>query len=314
MKDPYSDCRLCPRMCRVDRKYRHGFCKSGTRLKVSSIVLHKGEEPPVSGTNGSGAVFFSGCPLGCSFCQNHQISSQGAGAVISSAEFVSLLLKLEKKGAHNINFVTGTQFIPGIIACLKTAREYGLAIPAVWNTSGFESAYGLEMLTGNMDIFLPDIKTVDTGVSLKILGTGLYAQNIISAIDKMAVPPVFDDKGLIKKGTIIRHLVLPGLMENTRQVLELFSERYRDRALLSLMVQYAVPDGAALSSGLPQRMKSGAGGLSPKEYDKLIEWLDLYEIDEGFVQDLLQDRGWLPDFARFNPFPEEYSEVVWHWK
>ena len=314
MKDPYAECRLCPRLCRADRNRTEGFCKSGTRLKISSAVLHKGEEPPISGSRGSGAVFFTGCTLGCSFCQNYQISANDMGTEQTEQEFVQILLDLQNKGAHNINFVTGTHFIPGIAKCLSAARKSGLTIPAVWNTSGFESEEGLAILSDCIDIFLPDIKTVDPCISARILGTESYARNIIPAIEKMIVPPVYDEQGLMKKGTITRHLVLPGLSENTRQVLELFSEKFRDRALISLMVQYAAPSGPALSDDFPDRMKKRSGGLSPLEYDELIEWLDLYKIEEGFVQDLSDDYGWLPDFKRYNPFPGEYSEVVWHWE
>ena len=228
-------------------------------------------------------------------------------------EFVRILLELQNKGAHNINFVTGTHFIPGIAKVLDSARREGLEIPAVWNTGGFESDEGLDILSDCIDIYLPDIKTTNIGISGKILGTELYARNIIPAIEKMIIPPVYDEQGLMKKGTIIRHLVFPGLLENTRQVLEVYAEKFRGKALLSLMVQYAVPSGPEFSSGLPERMKTGRGALSPKEYDRILKWLDLYEIEEGFIQDLSDDYDWLPDFRRFNPFPGEYSEVVWHW-
>lgn len=283
-------------------------------MTISSVVLHKGEEPPISGTNGSGTVFFSGCTLGCLFCQNHQISRAQTGREVGHDEFVGLLLRLQDEGAHNINLVTGTHFIPGIVSGLIEARAKGLRIPAVWNSGGFESDAGLDLLADHIDIYLPDIKCLDSDTALRLFSAPMYADAVLPAVRRMIRPAEYDENGMMKSGTIIRHLVLPGFMDNTRRVLKVFSEEFRDRALLSMMVQYLPPQDDRLCSALPDRLKDRNGKLTADEYDTLIAWLEEFGIEEGFVQEPEDDSGWLPDFERDNPFPENYSRVIRYWR
>jgi putative pyruvate formate lyase activating enzyme len=313
MENLYKNCQLCPRKCGINRNTHKGFCGVGPKIKLSSLVLHKGEEPPISGVNGSGTFFFSGCPLGCTFCQNTQISKTCIGKEITVEEFADLMLLVQKEGGHNVNFVTGTQFIPSIIQGIILARRNGLTIPCVWNTSGYETPESINLLLNYIDIFLPDCKTLNKEVSDRIFPGSNYYLAISNTLELM-IKPVIIKNDLYKQGTIIRHLVLPGLIDNTREIIEYYAKNLRDKALLSIMVQYTPPKNVDLPQNYPWQMKEEGNNLTKREYNKIFEWLEEFNIEEGFIQDLSTKDAWLPDFTKKNPFPPKFSRVLWDWQ
>lgn len=257
-------------------------------------------------------MFFSGCSLKCSFCQNRQISSEGLGRDISIPELIQIYRELIGNGAYSLDFVTGTHFIPSIVESLRRSPG-GLEVPVVWNTSGFETAEALEMIDPFVDIYLPDLKTLDPDLADELWGAPSYPAVITRNLRRMAA-------STRKRLLIVRHLVLPGRLEATRGVLEWFASELKDAGLLSLMVQYLPVD-----SGQVKTSGRRVDGITAAEYDLLLRWLDEFGIEEGFVQEPEKTGGsgdtgrsgkkrddWLPDFSRRNPFPAEYSEVVWH--
>jgi len=266
----------------------------------------------VAGDSGAGALFFSGCSLKCSFCQNRQISSEGLGRDISIPELIQIYRELIGNGAYSLDFVTGTHFIPSIVESLRRSPG-SLEVPVVWNTSGFETAEALEMIDPFVDIYLPDLKTLDPDLADELWGAPSYPAVITRNLRRMAA-------STRKRLLIVRHLVLPGRLEATRGVLEWFASELKDAGLLSLMVQYLPVD-----SGQVKTSGRRVDGITAAEYDLLLRWLDEFGIEEGFVQEPEKTGGsgdtrrsgkkrddWLPDFSRRNPFPAEYSEVVWH--
>jgi putative pyruvate formate lyase activating enzyme len=313
---PYRECLLCPRSCGVDRQGgARGFCGETAELRAAAAVLHRGEEPPLAGRGGSGAIFITGCNLGCVFCQNHQISQRPSGGAamgraISTGEFAGICRALQDRGAENINIVTGSHAIPAIAQGLDAARDRGLVIPAVWNSSAYESPAALELLNGRIDMYLPDLKTLDCELAARFFNAPDYPQTATAAILKMIDMAL---TGTARPGpavgVIIRHLVLPGRLDSTRQVLRWFAAHARNHALLSLMTQYTpVKTPAAGTSKAPDRF------LSTAEYETILGWLEELHITDGFYQELVPDDEWLPDFNRFNPFSPELAESVWHWR
>ena len=311
---PYRECFLCPRACGVDRRGgKRGFCGETAELRAAAAVLHRGEEPPLAGRNGSGAIFISGCNLGCVFCQNHQISRRPAGGAalgraLSAGEFAGICLALQDRGAENINIVTGSHAIPAIAQGLDAARDRGLRIPALWNSSAYESPAALELLKDRIDLYLPDLKTLDPELAARFFNAPDYPQTATAAILKMIDMAVTRHSSAVPGGVIIRHLVLPGRLDSTREVLRWFAAHARNHALLSLMTQYTpVKTPAAGSSKAPGRF------LNSAEYETILGWLDELGITDGFYQELVPDDEWLPDFNRSNPFSPELAEPVWHW-
>jgi putative pyruvate formate lyase activating enzyme len=338
-------CGLCPRRCGVDRAAgKRGFCGETADIRIAAASIHRGEEPPVTGSGGSGAIFFTGCTLGCVFCQNYQISRAGMGRIVDEAEFISICLALQERGAENINLVTGSHLAPGLARVLKKAREQGLDIPLLWNSSAYEGPEALAVLEDTIDVYLPDLKTLDAVLAERFFKAPDYPATAEQAILRMLeyhgelrwrssgeprreVPgePGLETSVLVS-GVIIRHLVLPGYLESTRRVLQWFAEHCQTRALLSLMTQYTPvspgrPDDHSLP---PDHTEGGAPGryVDQDEYGQILEWLEEYGIEEGFCQEpvsrtvpeLVPDDGWLPDFNRTNPFSSELSEPIWHWR
>jgi putative pyruvate formate lyase activating enzyme len=298
----YKNCRLCPRSCGVDRiAGETGFCKESASLRIACAVLHKGEEPPLVGKGGSGAVFVSGCNLGCAFCQNYQISqgiggNPGLGKAVSVETFVEICLALQERGAENVNIVTGSHAIPAIIEGIAAAKKAGLQIPVLWNSSAYETAEALEMLGDYVDVWLPDLKTLDSAIATRFFRAPDYPAAACAAILAMigqACPP---------KKVIVRHLILPDYLESTRKVLLWFAENAKNRAQLSLMTQYTPIPG--MDKSAPKRY------VSEKDYNAVLEWLREYEIEDGFCQELVTGSDWLPDFTRPNPFSSELSIPV----
>jgi putative pyruvate formate lyase activating enzyme len=285
----------------------------------------------------------TGCNLGCVFCQNYQISREGMGRIVTSEEFAAIALRLQEKGAENINIVTGSHAVPAIVRFLDAARSGGLCIPVLWNSSAYESPAMLDLLKTRVDVYLPDLKTLDSGLAGQYFNAPDYPRHAAAAILKMiefqgklcwGSPGVRSDSSnsVLKKGVIVRHLVLPGRLESTREVIRWFAEHCRGKALLSLMTQYTPP---SILLAPPSILFAPAGHenappsilLAPPsiplapgrqvnqgEYEQNLAWLEEFNIEDGFYQELVTGDEWLPDFERQNPFSSELSVPVWHWK
>lgn len=271
MSDNMKNCRICPRNCGADRTSATGFCGVGEKIKVARAMLHMWEEPVISGTNGSGAVFFSGCNLKCCFCQNGKISSECVGKELSILELSDLFLKLQDMGAENINLVTGAQFVPQIIEALDIAKPK-LEIPVVYNSSGYEKVETLKLLKGYIDIYLPDFKFVSSELSQKYCNAPNYAEVVIKALKEMKVQVgenVFDDKGMLKKGVIIRHLIMPMCSDDSIKVINSIHELFpQNDVMVSIMSQYT-PQGTNNYKELHRRIYSIEYGKVMKEVMKL---------------------------------------------
>jgi putative pyruvate formate lyase activating enzyme len=234
-------CALCPRACGADRgRGELGFCRAGVAPRIASFAVHRGEEPPISGTRGSGNVFLSGCNLACRFCQNYPISRLGAGRDLTVEQFAAGLVDLERRGVHNVNFVTPTPWVPQILEALLLARRAGLALPVVWNCGGYESLPALRLLEGVVDIYLPDMKYAGGRRAWALSRAPRYAAANLRAVAEMVrqVGPLrLGRDGLARRGVLVRHLVLPGGVDDTRAVLGTL-RRISTRVPVSLMYQY----------------------------------------------------------------------------
>ncbi len=237
----YNGCTLCPRECGIDRHNSTGFCGQSDKLRIARADLHFWEEPCISGTKGSGTVFFSGCTLKCCFCQNHEISQENKGFDITVNDFADIFIDLQNKGAHNINLVSPTPHVPKIIEALDLVKDK-LIIPVVYNSGGYESVNTIKMLDGYVDVYLPDFKYFSNDYSKMYSKCDNYFEIAVSAIKEMVKQvgkPVFDSNGIIKKGVIIRHLVLPTLRKDSAEVFKTIAENFEsDQILLSIMSQY----------------------------------------------------------------------------
>ncbi|MBR4796441.1 MAG: radical SAM protein, partial [Spirochaetia bacterium] len=293
----YKKCSLCPRACGVDRTSGNlGFCRESSAMRLACATLHHGEEPPITGKGGSGTIFFTGCTLQCRFCQNHQISRGGIGREVSIEEFSDICLKLQEAGAENINLVTGTMFIPSIALGIELAKEKGLNIPILWNSSGFESSEAVDILNSFVDVYLPDIKTLNHTFAATFFNAIHYPEAAKAAVAKMADSKkiVFKDDKIIS-GTIVRHLVIPGYVEMTEKFLKWFTENLKGKALISVMFQYSPK--AAQGEGFPERT------LDKTEMDMVYSYLDELGIEDGFIQEEEVTDEWNPDFNQLSPFP-----------
>lgn len=306
-----KECTLCPRKCHAKRmenikNFKHaGFCGESSEIKLAFAGLHFGEEPCLCRRGGSGTLFFTGCTLKCRFCQNIQISRQGTGEKIKNTVLMDIMLELQKAGADNINFVSGTHFTPQILMSLTDARKRGLNIPAVWNTSGYEDPDTVKMLNKYIDIYLTDIKTLDSELSLKLFNAGNYPGAVKKTLPLMIKHrKIVYEKNSMIRGVIIRHLVLPGYLESTKTVLRYFKKNMDKKALLSVMFQYEPLN----------KNNSGPGNrISRKEYEQVISWVQDLGIEDGFVQEIPEGDSLLPDFTSKNPFPEKLCKPVWHY-
>lgn len=286
----YSHCTLCPRRCGVDRTAgQTGFCRMPGELRIARAMLHYGEEPPISGSFGTGAVFFSGCTLRCLFCQNQEISAGGKGKAVTSAELRDIFERLIDEGAQSIDLVTPTHFLPDILPALSPK----LPVPVVYNCGGYESVETLKQLEGLVDIYLPDMKYADNALAARLSGAPDYFEVAAAAIQEMyrqTGKPVMEDDAM-QRGVLIRHLVLPGYLDNTLRVLDWISESFpRDDVMVSLMSQY-VPMGRAKE--LPPLNRR----LTQEEYDGALSWMELCGLEMGYAQDLTAaTTELLPDF------------------
>ncbi len=277
-------CELCPRRCRVDRSEKAGFCGMGERIVAARAGLHFWEEPCISGESGSGAVFFSGCVMRCKFCQNNEISRGKKGKEISVERLAEIFLELEEQGALNINLVNPTHFVPQIISSLELARKQGLRVPIVYNSGGYERVETLKMLEGLVDIYLPDVKYFDDELAVKLSSAQNYFETAMSAVSEMVRQtgkPVFDENGeIMKKGTIVRHLVLPNCYKDSVEVIKRVGERFGGEILFSLMSQYT-PFGEVKTNPEFKKMNRR---ITTFEYQKALDTV-LEAGLQGFMQE-----------------------------
>ena len=294
MKNVLNCCTLCPRECKVNRnKGEIGLCGMDYKIKVARIAPHYFEEPPISGDKGSGAIFFSGCNLKCIFCQNYNISTNNFGKEISVNSLASKMVKLQKDGVHNINLVTPTHFIPQIKDSIKQAKKMGLSIPIVYNTSSYEKKESLKMLDGLIDIYLPDLKYYDDMLAIRYSKAPNYFNTAIDAIEEMyrQVGPVqLDSNGIMKKGIIVRHLLLPGHIEDSKKILEYLHLIYGDNIFISIMNQYTPLEQVKNIEELNRT-------VTENEYNELIDYAIQLGINNAFVQDgETQKESFIPEF------------------
>lgn len=282
----YDACTLCPRRCGVDRRTALGFCRCPDKAIVAKTMLHKWEEPALAGNGGSGAVFFGGCTLGCVYCQNAAISRSPAGKAVDSTGLRAIFDCLIAQGAENIDLVTPTQFLPTILPAL----EAPLPVPVVYNTGGYERTETIRALSGKIDIYLPDMKYAEPGLAKALSGAENYFPVAAAAIREMFAQvgePQWEGERL-KKGVIIRHLILPGQIENSLKILDWIGETFRPgEVLVSLMRQYTPMPG--LSGDLARK-------ITEEEYQAVLSWMYLNDL-QGFVQEAeAAQQAYIPDF------------------
>lgn len=296
-----SCCRCCPRQCGVDRLAGQlGFCRTGGQALVAHLGLHHGEEPPISGSRGSGTVFFAGCNLRCVFCQNYQISQEfqpSAVTPMNSGELADAMLQLQASGAHNINFVSPTHMVWQMAEAILTARARGLTLPVVYNTNGYDSLSALRQIRGLIDIYLPDLKYLDNAMGRVYSGVDDYADGIAEVLVEMLSQVghlELDDQGVAKSGLMVRHLVLPEGLDNSRRCLRQLA-RLAPEITISLMSQYTPQHKARHYPAISRP-------LTASEYDEITDYALELGLDNVFVQELSSQEEYLPDFNRDQPF------------
>lgn len=303
-------CTLCPRNCQADRANgKTGFCGQTNEIRVARAALHMWEEPCISGTNGSGTVFFSGCTLRCVFCQNAAISSGSHGKLISTDRLSDIFLELQEQGANNINLVTPSHFVPQIAKALELSKQNGLTLPIVYNTGSYETVDTLRMLDGLVDVYLPDLKYYSSKLSLRYSHAGDYfdvATKAIAEMVRQTGSPIFapcastmsdtdstDDyvtMPLINKGVIVRHLVLPGCIEDSKRVISYLYNTYGNQVYISIMNQFT-PTGDL--SKYPELNRK----LASDEYDEVIDYAISIGVENGFIQEGdTADESFIPPF------------------
>ena len=278
-----SDCTLCPRRCHANRAAgQTGFCGQTAQLRAARAALHFWEEPCISGDCGSGTVFLSGCSLQCIFCQNHEIALGESGKVISVERLSQIFLELQDKGAANINLVTAGHFIPQVCRALELSKTHGLSIPLVYNTGSYEEVASLRLLEGLIDIWLPDLKYFSGDLSARYSSAPDYFQVATAAIAEMfrqTPATVFDSKtGLMQRGIIVRHLMLPGQAADSKKILRYLHTTYGDAIYISIMNQYTPLAGV---SEIPELNRK----VTPEEYRRVLDFADRIGIENGFMQE-----------------------------
>lgn len=294
MCERLEGCRLCPRECGASRvQDKLGVCRAPARLTAARASLHMWEEPCISGERGSGTVFFSGCPLKCVFCQNSSISHTGDGKSIGTDRLCEIFFELEKLGAHNINLVSPTPYIPQIKSALEIAKANGFALPIVFNSSGYEKVESLKSLDGLVDIYLPDFKYMSSELAQRYSSARDYPSVASSALAEMvrqAPTPTFDDDGMMTRGVIVRHLVLPGCTEDSKRVIEYLHSTYGDSIYISVMSQYTPPLELYEHTELARR-------LTEDEYDEVVDFAIRCGVTRGFIQDgEAAEESFIPEF------------------
>lgn len=291
-----ESCNICPRNCNVDRsKNELGFCKAGNKIKIARYSLHYWEEPCISGKKGSGTIFFSGCNLKCLFCQNYQISFNNNGKEISIERFSDICLELQNKKALNINLVTPTIYLPLIKEGLILAKKKGLKIPIVYNTSGYESVESLKELNGLIDIYLPDFKYFDNNLAKNFSNADNYfeiASKSLKEMYRQVGKPLFKNN-IMKRGIIVRHLLLPNHIDDSKQIIDYLYKEYKDNIYISIMNQFTPVRKI-------EKFKELNTTVKEKEYDELIN----YALDLGIKNAFIQEgetckESFIPDFSNY---------------
>lgn len=277
-----ESCNLCPRNCNVNRDAGVlGFCQSGKTIKIARAALHFFEEPCISGEKGSGAIFFSGCSLRCVFCQNSSISLGNLGIEVTPKKLSEIFLKLQHEGANNINLVTPTHFVPQIIEAIKISKAFGLTLPILYNSSGYEKVETIKMLEGFIDVYLPDMKYYNNKYAKAYSAAPDYFKYASEAINEMVcqVGDInYGQDGILQKGVIVRHLMLPGLLFDSKKIMDYLYKTYKDKIIISLMNQYT-PMGDLKSFPNINRI------LPPEHYQSLIDYALSLGVKNAFVQD-----------------------------
>lgn len=275
-----SKCCLCPIKCGADRKNSKGYCGGYENAKVALVSIHKWEEPSISGTKGSGTVFFSGCNMRCVFCQNHEISHSNFGKEISNERLAEIFIEQQNRNVHNINLVSGGHYIKNIVNALKLAKANGLAIPVVYNSNGYETVESLKMLDGLIDIYIPDIKYYSDEFAIKYSSAPNYFKTALNAVKEMyrqVGKNIFDDNGIMQKGIIIRHLVLPSLKNDSMKVMDAIKESFGDNVYVSIMSQYVPVYRASEFKEINRR-------ITTYEYEKVTDYFLEIGLKNGYVQ------------------------------
>lgn len=293
-------CSLCPRQCNIDRQTAKGFCGESDSVRLARAALHFYEEPPISGTNGSGAIFFSGCNLKCVFCQNESIANNNTGMEISINRLADIMLELQSQNAHNINLVTPSHYIYQIKEAILLAKANGLTIPIVYNSSGYELASSIKILDGLIDIYLPDFKYSDDTLAVKYSKApnySSYAREAIAEMFRQVGTPEFDENGLMKSGVIVRHLLLPLGVKNAKAVITYLNETYGDRIYISIMNQYTpmteTPSMLRVKDSYPELFRK----VTKREYERLIDFILSLNISNAFIQEgHTASDSFIPDF------------------
>lgn len=277
-----AHCVLCPRVCGANRlKGQKGYCQVDGTLRLGRAALHFWEEPCISGTKGSGAIFFSGCNMGCVFCQNHTLAIAEVGEAITVERLAAICLELQGQGAHNINLVTPTHYVPQIIEALHLSKAEGLKIPIVYNTSGYEKVETLKSLEGLVDIYLPDFKYAQEELARKYSKAVNYFEYATLALQEMVRQvgtPIFDEEGIMQKGVIVRHLMLPGQLKNAKQVVSYLYETYGNQIYVSLMNQYTPLPQASRYPELNRK-------VTKRGYEHLVNYALGLGLEQGFIQE-----------------------------
>ncbi|WP_019227677.1 radical SAM protein [Sedimentibacter sp. B4] len=277
-----KECIICPRNCKVDRtKGNRGYCRETDKLVVARASLHMWEEPCISGTNGSGTVFFSGCSLGCIYCQNFNISNGMSGKEITTERLAEIFLELQSKGAHNINLVTPTHFVVQIMDAIIMSRNKGLNIPIVYNTSGYEKIETIKMLEGHVSVYLPDLKYMDENIAKKYSNCQDYFSHASKAIEEMVRQTgeiEFDENGMVVKGVIVRHMTLPGYLDDSKNIIRYLHETYKHKIYLSIMNQYTPLTEVSKYPEINRK-------ITEDEYDELVDYAVDIGVENGFIQE-----------------------------
>lgn len=277
-----ESCCICPRKCKVNRlKNEKGYCRTGLKPKVCSFMPHRGEEPPISGSRGSGTIFFSNCNMACIYCQNYEFSQLGQGREVEIEELAKFMLELQNIECHNINLVTPTHVIPQILKALKIAASQGLKIPIVYNTGGYELPQIIKLLDGIIDIYLPDIRYGDKDIARRLSDAPDYPEHNQTAVKEMhrqvGIARI-NEEGIIEKGIVIRHLVLPNNLSGTNVIMKFIAEKISKDTYISLMSQYLPYHKASQSNEASRRLKH-------EEYESAKETMKKYGLHNGWIQE-----------------------------
>lgn len=291
----FSNCKLCPKECGVDRTSgKTGFCSAGDEIKIARASLHHWEEPCLSGTKGSGTVFFSGCNMSCVYCQNSEISHKNKGIEVTKERLLEIFFELKDAGAHNINLVTAGHFLPLVLEVIAKAKEKNINIPFVYNSSGYEKAESLKKADGLIDIYLPDFKYIDNERASRYSKASDYPEITMAAIAEMIRQRpkcIFDDDGILQSGVIVRHLLLPDGLTESKKAIKYLHEKYGDTIFISIMSQYT-PFGDL--GNYPELLKK----IKSSDYKKLIDYAVKIGVSNAFIQEgEAASESFIPDFS-----------------